>query len=240
MINDNDLFKLTRLFVTDDLADKAVIPLQTGQAHYLHNVMRKKEGEHVRLFNGQDGEWLGTLQSLSKKSGEVGLIRQTAAQPTQKRRLHLFFPPIKKNRQDWLIEKAVELGVTDFHPILTQNTQIHKINAERVAAQIFEASEQCERFVIPTLHGLQKLNEAIGNWPKDKPFLSCIERYGAQAIPNITLEENQDIAFLIGPEGGFTSEEKEQVAQRTTPVTLGETVLRVETAAIKALILLNP
>lgn len=236
----DESFKYPRLYIEQDLSHQAVIALAPSQAHYLNNVMRKKNGEPVRLFNGRDGEWLGRLEDLGKKSGNVTLKECLKEQPAHKRHIHLFFTPIKKNRQDWLIEKAVELGVTDFHPVLTQNTEVRKINEERVKAQIFEASEQCERLEIPTLHTIGKLDEIWQDWPSDTPILSCLERFDAPALKDMDFQDDQDIALLIGPEGGFTREEKETIASQTTPVDLGETILRVETAVIKALVLINP
>lgn len=235
----DESFKYPRLYVEHDLYDQAVIALAPSQAHYLNNVMRKKDGEPVRLFNGRDGEWLGYLENLNKKSGNVVLKEYLKEQPLKKRRIHLLFTPIKKNRQDWLIEKAVELGVTDFHPVLTQNTEVRKINEERVTTQILEASEQCERFEIPKLHTLTKAEEKIASWPLGIKILSCLERYDAPALTDHIPSENQNIAFLIGPEGGFTRYEKEMIAARTQPVDLGETILRVETAVIKTLVLVN-
>lgn len=233
-MNKIENFKLPRLFTTQRLADQTLIELETGQAHYLHNVMRKKTGGHIRLFNGLDGEWRGSLETLDKRNASVRVTEQLLEQPQNPRALHLLFSPIKKSRQDWLIEKAVELGVTDFHPVLTQNTEVRKINEERVKAQIFEAAEQCERLSIPTLHPLLKLEKAL---EIDVPVLSCLERYDAPPIQTQKTEGN--IGFLIGPEGGFTQEEKDKIAKVTTPVSLGNTILRCETAVIKALILLE-
>jgi 16S rRNA (uracil1498-N3)-methyltransferase len=238
--NHNDTFKLPRLYVEMSLQDKGVIELESSQVHYLHNVLRKKEGDFIRLFNGKDGEWLGALTGIEKKSASVTLIEQLLEQPQNTRRVHLIFTPIKKHRMDWLIEKAVELGATDFHPIITQNTQNRKIKQERLTAQIFEAAEQCERLEIPALHGLEKLDNALDQWPEDTPILACIERFDAKDIKEAARAHLQsDIAVLIGPEGGFTKEEKQRMDQKTTPVSLGETILRCETAVAKALILLN-
>jgi 16S rRNA (uracil1498-N3)-methyltransferase len=238
-MNNDEYFKLPRLFIDSDLMDKTLIPLAAEQAHYLYNVLRRKNGNQVRLFNGKHGEWLGTLTDLSKKIGYVQLNTQLKTQPVEQKRIHLIFAPIKKNRMDLMIEKAVELGVTDLHPILTQNTEVRKINAERVNYQIFEAAEQCERFVIPTLHPLIKVEKLLSGWDRTTPILACIERYEAQLIQDIVLDADQGTAFLIGPEGGFTGEEKDIIAKNATAVSLGETILRCETAALKALVLLN-
>ena len=237
-MNKDETFKLPRLYTAYPLSDKVVIPLSSGQAHYLHTVLRRPNGELVRLFDGQNGEWLGTLEGLGKKSGNVVLTEQLVEQPKNARKIHLLFSPIKKHRMDWLIEKAVELGATDFHPVITQNTEVRKINEERLRQQIFEAAEQCERFEIPNLHELKKIDVVLGKWPENLEILSCIERYDAERIEEF--RNDLDVAFLIGPEGGFTSEEKDKIAKHSTPVSLGETILRCETAAVKALVLLNP
>ena len=238
-MNKDETFKLPRLYTTHKLHKQGVIALKSTQAHYLFNVMRRKEGDRIRLFNGLDGEWLGALQNINKKNGTVTLTEQLVAQPANARQIHFIFSPIKKNRQDWMIEKAVELGVSQFHPIITQNTEVRKINAERMTQQIFEAAEQCERFDIPTLKPTIKLQKFLGDWPADMQLLACLERFDTTPIEEIKIEDKKDIAFLIGPEGGFTSDEKELLARHAKPIGLGKTILRCETAALKALIILN-
>lgn len=237
-MNKDEIFKLPRLYTEYPLSDKVVIPLSAGQAHYLHTVLRRSNGDSVRLFDGVNGEWRGHLEDLGKKSGNIILTEQLARQPDNARKIHLLFAPIKKHRMDWLIEKAVELGATDFHPVLTQNTEVRKINDERLRQQIFEAAEQCERFEIPNLHDLKKIDNILSEWPGNIQLLSCLERYDAKRIDEF--KGDSDIAFLIGPEGGFTSEEKDRIAKHSTPVSLGETILRCETAVVKALVVLNP
>jgi len=230
----DETFKLPRLYTKNNLIDKSVIALSTGQAHYLNNVLRRKEGDSVRLFNGKNGEWVGILQNVNKKSANVFLQREFIPQPELTKRIHLLFAPIKKNRMDWLIEKSVELGVTDLHPIITQNTEVRKIKEERITHQILEASEQCERLQIPVLHGIQSLSDILNNWPQDIEILACLERQEGQNLEPVT----KDTAILIGPEGGFTVQEKEQISKTATAVTLGDQILRAETAALKALSIL--
>lgn len=232
----DETFKFPRLYVDVDLGEEKSIALAPPQAHYFRTVLRRQDGDPVRLFNGRDGEWLGHLQNLSKKAGEVKLEKQLKSQPQGARRIHLFFAPIKKHRMDWLIEKAVELGATDFHPILTQNTETRKINEERMQKQIFEAAEQCERLAIPALHPLETLEIFLQHWPENIPILACLERFNAPPLSKETSRDT-DLSLLIGPEGGFTSKEKEKIAKMAIPVSLGDTILRCETAAIKALIL---
>lgn len=232
-----NFFKLPRLYSAQSLSDKSSIHLSTDQAHYLRNVLRLNEGSHIRLFDGQCGEYLCSLQSSGKKEAIVDIIEKIAEQPSNTKNVHFYFTPIKKQRLDWMIEKAVELGATHFHPILTQNTDIRKINTERLQSQIKEAAEQCERFVIPSITSLTKMEDKISD-KSDIMIYSCLERF--DGIKLVSKEKSIDTyGVLIGPEGGFTTKEKEFLAKKTIPISLGETVLRCETAAVKALILLE-
>ncbi|MCI5060892.1 MAG: 16S rRNA (uracil(1498)-N(3))-methyltransferase [Alphaproteobacteria bacterium] len=233
MINNLKIHKRPRLYTAQELSHQALIDLTPEQAHYLHNVMRLKEGTQVRLFDGKNGEWLAILEKINKKTVQIRLLKQIAKQPKTSPKVHLIFTPIKKSRMDFLIEKSVELGVSDFHPILTQNSEVRKINETRIHQQIIEAVEQCERLILPILHPLQKLELMLGTWPKDICVLSCLERHDAPPIQSIAVPS--DVAILIGPEGGFTRQEQEWLRQKTTPVSLGPHILRSETAALKAI-----
>lgn len=230
----DDYFKLPRLFTDAALRDGGSAPMTAEQAHYLKNVLRRNDGDSVRLFNGREGEWLATLSNLTKKGGTALLTRLLRPQPVNSRRIHLYAAPIKKTALDWMIEKAVELGVTDIHPVLTQNTEVRKINAERLTKQVFEAAEQCERLEIPVLHEMIPLSQVTGG---KFPLLACVERVEAGEIAARTPKKG-DIGVLIGPEGGFTVDERAFLTSQADiiPVTLGDSVLRAETAACYALI----
>ena len=228
----NPITKSPRLYTELDLMQGGVIELPKEQAHYLKNVLRKSEGDPVRLFNGRDGEWVYCINALGKKGGEAAALEQTRPQTAQGRQIHAFFPPIKKNRMDFMIEKAIELGATDLHPIITQNTETRKINEERLKAQIIEAAEQCERLDLPTLHKLSDMFTVLKSC--DAPVYAAIERMDA---PKRITVESGDVAVLIGPEGGFTAEEIATLG--TIPsikaVSLGDNILRAETALLKIL-----
>ena len=186
----------------------------------------------MRIFNGADGEFLATISALGKKDGFATAREKIKDQPESVAARALYFAPIKKSRMDFLIEKAVELGVTSLHPVLTQRTENRKINDERLRAQIIEAAEQCERLTLPALHPMVKLENVIG---KKVPLYACIER--AEGVALRSLDPAQNAAFLIGPEGGFTPDEIEMLnkASHVTALNLGENILRAETAAIKCL-----
>ncbi len=230
---DNDA-KLPRIYVEAPLGDGLSVPLDADQAHYLKNVMRRNDGDPLRIFNGRDGEWRANLSNLSKKGGTLDLSYIIKPQPPLSRRVHLYFAPVKKTAMDWMIEKAVELGATDLHPVLTQNTEVRKLNDERLTKQVLEAAEQCERLFIPVLHPILPLERAFN---PDIPVLACIERENTPDISR-SVPKNGDIGILIGPEGGFTAEEKSFLREKAgvTAVSLGDSVLRAETAACYALI----
>lgn len=225
-----DVTKFPRLYVDQDFQADATLELDAHVAHYLKTVMRRQEGDAVRVFNGRDGEWLATLHQLGKKSAQTTLKEQIKEQPVAQDPITLYFAPIKKARLDFLIEKAVEMGVTDLHPILTANVQNPKLNIDRMHTHITEAAEQCERMEIPTLHPIQKLI----NFTSDDQLYWCAERFdGAVPLSQFPKARN----FLIGPEGGFTEEEKARLKNFETvqPVSLGDTLLRAETAVMMCL-----
>lgn len=228
-----DITKRPRLYTDQGLSEKDSVELLPTQAHYLKNVMREQEGTVIRLFNGRDGEWNGVIHELSKKSCIISLTHQIKQQPEKRKSVSLIFAPIKKHRMDFLIEKAVELGVTDFYPVLTHHTEVRKINTERLNSQILEAAEQCERLDIPKLHDIQNLYAALQNF--GSPIFAALER-GDYPLIN-TLNLSSDCAFLVGPVGGFSDDEFEKIPKflNITPISLGDQVLRVETAVVKIL-----
>lgn len=233
----DDTTKSPRLYTDLDLTQDTPVSLETAQAHYLKNVLRKNAGDAVRLFNGKHGEWLSVIDEISKKSVTLIPQKQISTQPNSNREIHLYFAPIKKNRMDFLIEKSVELGVTDLHPILTQNTEMRKINTDRLRAQIIEAAEQCERLILPKLHPLNDLTKEIMH--TQDVFFAALERGNYPHLRD-RADNNKAARIIIGPEGGFSAEELEflKTQDHVHPITLGDTILRAETAALKALSLL--
>lgn len=227
---DHATIKLPRLYVDHDLAVGAEATLAEGQAHYLRSVMRLGVGDAVRLFNGRDGEALATLRTLDKKSAVASVTEQIRPQPPAPGQTHLLFTPLKKDALDFLIEKSVELGVTHLHPVLTHNTDVRRINDERLRQQIIEAAEQCERLTVPALAPLQPLETVLAAWNKKIPLFAALERFAAPGLPQ---KFPRDIAFLIGPAGGFTEGEKAMLAPHA--VQLGPAILRAETAALLCL-----
>lgn len=230
-----ELYKTVRLYLNAPFEENAKIILQSDQAHYLRNVLRKDTGDFLRVFNGRDGEWLAEITDCGKKEASIKLKQLTRLQGNPPKPLWLYFAPIKKQRMDFLIEKAVELGVTHLCPIITRRTENRNLNTERLRAQIIEAAEQCERLDIPVLQESQKMSSAeiFKNCPL--PVFACLERSHAQSIAAQNFSKGA--AFIIGPEGGFDNYESEMLSGNSsiTPLDLGDRILRAETACLACL-----
>jgi len=233
-----DLTKSPRVYTDQNLGEGFSLSLDGGVHHYIKNVMRIVPGNAVRIFNGRDGEFVGRIEQSGKKITECTLENRIREQRNARCKIHLLFAPIKKERMDFLIEKAVELGATDLHPVLTQNTDIRKINEERLHQQIIEATEQCERMDITALHPAQNLSDVLKKWPEQLSVYAAIERMGVESLPR---GQACDSAVLVGPSGGFTEEEKAALVACpfVHPVSLGHNILRSETAAVAALSLMT-
>lgn len=227
-----DLHKYPRVYIEQPLEAHKTIALMDAQAHYLKNVLRRQDGDRVRLFNGRDGEWLAALCASGRKDMQAMPEVQLRPQEVRRRRVHLLFTPLKKDRMDVLIEKAVELDATDLHPVLTARAEVRELKIERVQAQMIEAAEQCERLDIPTLHPVMTLERALSSL-EGCPVFAGIERSDAR-----TLEDGMvplgDCAALVGPAGGWTEAERTGLSNSpaVTPVSLGANILRAETAAL--------
>lgn len=237
----NDITKAPRLYIVSDLKIGQDIILSQEHSHYLVNVLRRSEGDMLRLFNGRDGEFIAELVRPHKKATHVVVKTCLLSQPGLERCIHLYFAPIKKQRLDFLIEKAVELGATDLHPVITQNTENRNIKHARMQAQMIEAAEQCERLMVPKLHEMVSFDQILSKL--NDSVLVALER-GEYAALGHELKEvsiSEPIRFFIGPEGGFTEDERASLLAHThvKPVSLGHAILRAETACLKVLSLLD-
>ena len=161
-----------RLFVETALEAGAAIALAPGQAHYLRNVMRQAPGNRIHLFNGRDGEWAGTIETIAPHRAAVRLATRTAEQ-TPAPDLHLLFAPLKATRTRFVIEKATELGVGAIQPVLTRHGQTARVNVERLRAHAIEAAEQCGRLDVPPIAPPCSLADALAGWPPDRRLLVC-------------------------------------------------------------------
>jgi 16S rRNA (uracil1498-N3)-methyltransferase len=220
-----------RLFVDELLGEGAEVRIEGGQAHYLLNVMRMKDGAPVKLFDDRSGEYLATVTATGKRDlvlSVVGKLRDRLRSPD----LWLCQALIKKDRLDWIAEKSCELGVARFVPVLTRRCVVGKVKEDRLRAQMIEAAEQCERTTLPEIAPLIKLEAMLKDWPPDRTLYFCDERGGEPFAPTAG-----PAAILIGPEGGFTDEENSATRAHPSavPVSLGPRILRADTAAVAAL-----
>ncbi len=223
-----------RLHVAADLASGAVIELPKEQSHYLATVMRAQAGEAVAVFNGRDGEWRATIDRVAKNSCALTIGERTRLQAAEPD-LWLLAAPLKKDNTDLVAEKATELGASALWPVFTRRTVAARVNADRLAAHLVEAAEQCERLTVPALLPACPLDKALAGWDAGRTLLFLDESGSgpplAHSIPDGPL------AVLVGPEGGFAPEERRLLARLpfARAVSLGPRILRAETAAIAAL-----
>ena len=228
-----------RLFIDATLEAGTDVSLPKDQAHYVSRVMRQDVGASALLFNGRDGEWLAHISSLSKTQCQLSLEAQTRPQQSEPD-IWLVFAPIKKSRMDFLIEKATELGVSRLLPVFTRNTDVSRVNVERLQSTVLESAEQCERLSVPRVEKPVDLENLIRDWdPSRQLYIMDETGGGIPAIPAFSEQAQPDgrAALLIGPEGGFSRSELDQLHDLAfvTAVTLGPRILRAETAALTAL-----
>ena len=226
-----------RIYTPCSLTAGAEIWLEEEQSHYLCNVMRMKTGAELLCFNTQDGEFSARITEANKKQTRLQIL-SLERKPQKSPDIWLVFAPLKKDRTDFLVEKAVELGVSKLVPVATRFGISDKIRRERILLQMIEAAEQCERFDIPQLEEMLKLENLLKTWPESrKLFFMDEQRTGKPALEAFRLSKDEPAAILIGPEGGFASEEAELLKKMpfVCPVSLGPRILRAETAATAAL-----
>lgn len=231
-----------RLYVEADLGPEAGIALGADQAHYVVNVMRRKAGDVLLLFNGRDGEWLAEIAEAGRKSCRVALgqrVREQANGPD----LRLLFAPIKRTRLDYTVQKATELGASAIQPVFTDFTAVERVNLDRLTANAVEAAEQCRRLTVPEIQSpAGSLEEALGGLPEGcrRLVFDNDESAGPAAAVLADLpRDNLPAAVLIGPEGGFSDRERAVLksAPDTHFLTLGPRILRADTAVVAALAL---
>ena len=223
-----------RLHVEQPLGPARAIPVEGNAAHYLISVMRVKEGDAVLLFNGHDGEWAARATAIRKRDLVLECVEPTKAQEAAPD-FWLCAAPIKKGRIDLVAEKACELGVARLRPVLTARAVVDKLNLDRLRAHMVEAAEQCGRTALPELDELEKLPALLRDWPEGRHLFFADELGGTPAKAAFAAHPGP-AALLIGPEGGFTTQEREAIRAHPAAVAiaLGPPILRAETAAIAA------
>ena len=219
-----------RLFVDAALGEGVEVALDAAQANYLLAVMRLKSGDAVRCFDDRSGEWAAEIVSTGKRDARLRMVAHLSPrEPVPD--LWLVAAPIKRQRIDWLAEKACELGVARLSPVITRRTVIDRLNLDRLRAHMIEAAEQCGRTALPMLDEPVKLAALLRDWPTERTLYFADETGGARFAPG-----PGPAAILIGPEGGFDAAEREAIRAlpRARGISLGPRILRAETAALAA------
>src|SRR5262249_55193446 len=204
---------------------------------------RLKAGDRVLVFNGRDGEWDGRVAPAGKR----GIVLQIEAQirpQTAGPDLHYLFAPLKRARLDYMVQKAVEMGVARLAPVMTRHTQAERVNVDRMRANAIEAAEQCGILRLPEIAAPVALVDALAALAPERVLVFCDED-APIADPVAALAAASGaaaaLAVLVGPEGGFAAEEREMLLARrnTVRLALGPRILRADTAAVAVLALVE-
>ncbi len=226
-----------RLFVENAIVAGTEIPAAREQANYLLNVLRLKDKNQMTIFNGRDGEWRAEVKSTGRKSCTILPVKMLQSQPAAPE-LEYLFAPLKQARLDYMVQKAVEMGVGSLRPVITEYTQVRSLNLKRMHANAVEAAEQCEILNIPEIHEPEKLDNVLEGWDSDWQLIFCDESLEiSNPIKTLGDLKPEKLALLIGPEGGFSCGERERLHKLpfVVAIGLGPRVLRADTAAIAAL-----
>ena len=217
-----------RLFFPESLSTNLTLKLDKSQSHYLIKVMRLNIGKNFSLFN-QNGEWEARITKIIKGIVEFSIIKKIRSNDNEKE-IWLAFAPIKLNYLNLMIQKATELGVSKFIPILTERTIVRKINEKRLNKIIVEASEQSNRLKVPKLEEIVKLDNFLKFNQKTNIIFGDLNTNNNK----LTIKNTEPLCILIGPEGDFTTKEREKILKlkNIIPLKINENILRAETAAI--------
>jgi len=235
-------FRKPRLFVDAALATDEAITLARDQSNYLGNVLRLSAGETILVFNGRDGEWQASISGRKRPDG-LKIMARTRPQDRLPD-LAYVFAPLKHARLDYMVQKAVEMGVSSLQPVLTRFTQVSRVNGERMRANVIEAAEQCGILSIADVADPVPLDRYLSGRNERRLLVFCDEE--AHVInPLQALRAGQTAAegidVLVGPEGGFAEEERAILLRqpRTLRLSLGPRILRADTAGVAALALVQ-
>lgn len=230
-----------RLYVDSDLGAGTRVSLSEDQAHYLLHVLRLKAGTALLVFNGRDGEWLAEISEVKKRAATL-TIQDCLRQQTPANDIDYLFAPLKRSRLDYMVQKAVEMGVSRLRPVTTHRTIAERINLDRMRANAIEAAEQCGVLNVPEVVEPERLDKAIESWGDGRTLIFCDESASSEPPLNtLATLSHGPLAVLIGPEGGFDGVERELLLSRpfVTPIWLGPRIMRADTAAVAALTLVN-
>ena len=225
-----------RLFFLKALSDDMTDKLDKSQSHYLTKVMRIKENQFFSLFN-KNGEWEAKILRISKTIVEFKTTKKIRQKENTKE-LWLAFSPIKSNYQNFMIQKATELGVTKFLPVIFDRTVVRKINTERLKKIVIEASEQSNRLKVPLVEDSQNLKNFLNSNSMDLIFTDL--NSNNKKIDSSKLSD-KPICIIVGPEGDFSEVEREQILNfdGVQALKINDNILRSETAVISTISIVN-
>ncbi|MER9887425.1 16S rRNA (uracil(1498)-N(3))-methyltransferase [Mesorhizobium sp. M0114] len=234
-------YKMQRLFVPDELGPDTEFEVGPQQSHYLSHVLRLGEGAEVLVFNGRDGEWSAAIAAKSKKALRLKVMALQRPQPPLPDLVYCF-APLKQGRLDYLVQKVVEMGAGILQPVTTQHTQVARPGIERLRANVVEAAEQCGILAVPDVREAEKFERLLGNWDRERRLIFCDEDAATNnPLPALQAVRENKLALLVGPEGGFSDEERRMLRALpfVTAIPLGPRILRADTAAVAALALIQ-
>ncbi len=229
---------MIRLHIPQPLSVGAALAPTLDQSRYLTQVMRLKAGDPLLVFNGSDGEWRCVIAEALKKGVVLRADEQVREQVTPPD-LRLLIATVKKSALEFAVEKATELGAARIGLVTTARTQPQHVRMDRLEAIAEESAEQTGRLDVPAVEAPRKLADVLDDWDAGRQLMFCDETGGEPALKALAAAGPGRWAILIGPEGGFSPEERERLRALpfTTAVSLGPRVLRADTAATTALTL---
>lgn len=234
-------FTSQRLFVDHPLGQGARVSCTPEQASYLRSVLRLAEGDEILIFNGRDGEWRARLSEVGKRGAALeaaSLVRAQTGGPD----LTYIFAPLKRARLDYMVQKATEMGAARLVPVLTRHTVAERVNLDRMRANAIEAAEQCGILRVPEIAEPRKLAALLQSWDASRALIFCDEdAEQSNPLSTLALLHPGPLAVLVGPEGGFSPDERDMIRAlpQATALSLGPRIMRADTAAIAALALVN-
>jgi 16S rRNA (uracil1498-N3)-methyltransferase len=238
-------FRSPRLYVAEPLSVGSRVALDGAQANYLGNVLRLNAGDAVLLFNGRDGEWRGTLEIAGKRKLSLAVVEQTRPQ-TRPGDLRYLFAPLKHARLDYMVQKAVETGVSSLQPVITRHSQVARVNLDRMRANAVEAAEQCGILTLANIQPPIEFGRMAANRDGARLLVFCDEDAEVTdplaALAAVRAPDGPvALDVLVGPEGGFAEDERAALLKspKVVRLALGPRILRADTAAVAALALVQ-
>ena len=229
-----------RVFIKDHLEKDLVVILDQRATHYLFNVLRCQDGDYISLFN-ESTEWISRINKINSNEVEV-LIEKNIKSCEKRQEITLYFSPIKKNQTELIIQKCTEIGVTHFQPVLMERTNFSSFNINRLNLIAIEAIEQSEQMRIPKIYEPIKLQELLSKDQENQVTLVCSVEENNNSIRNVVKKNSAtNYSLLVGPEGDFSESEMKRIMNKESffTISLGDTVLKSETASITAAAILK-